>query len=68
MILVAAIAMTTLGAQANETMDAVSNAVEKAVDAVTPSATVDDKKASEVKDEAKAKAEAEENKTESENK
>jgi len=37
MILLAAMAMTTLATQANDTMDTVSNAIEKAVDAVTPS-------------------------------
>jgi len=71
MILLAAIAMTTLTAQANETMDTVSNAVGKAVDALSPAETTDAQKAVEASDEEKAaalKEEAEKEKKESENK
>lgn len=45
MILLAAMAMTTLATQANETMDAVGNAIEKAVDAVTPGAETEENQA-----------------------
>ena len=71
MILLAAIAMTTLTAQANETMDTVSSAVEKAVDALSPADTTDAQKAVEASDEEKAaalKEKAEKEKKESENK
>lgn len=71
MILLAAIAMTTLTAQANETMDTVSNAVEKAVDALSPAETTDAQKAVEASDEEKAaarKEQTEKEKKESENK
>jgi len=71
MILLAAIAMTTLTAQANETMDTVSNAVEKAVDALSPAETTDAQKTVEASDEEKAaapKEQTEKEKKESENK
>ncbi len=71
MILLAAIAMTTLTAQANETMDTVGNAVEKAVDSLSPADTTDAQKAVEASDEEKAaalKEKAEKEKKESENK
>ena len=65
MILLAAIAMTTLTAQANETMDTVSNAVEKAVDALTPADSAEAQKATEAVTEEKT---AEEKKIEEEKK
>ena len=47
MILLAAMAMTTLVTQANDTMNTINNAIEKAVDAVTPSTSSEEKKAQE---------------------
>lgn len=67
-ILLAAIAMTTLTAQANETMDTVSSAVEKAVDALSPVDTTDAQKAVEASNEEKAAALKEKAEKASENK
>lgn len=60
--------MTTLTAQANETMDTVSSAVEKAVDALSPADTTDAQKTVETSDEEKAVALKEKSEKASENK
>ncbi len=69
MILIAAIAMTTLSVQANDTMDTVNNAIEKAVEAVTPSTSNQESQAIEAaKQAAEEEQKREEEKKASENK
>jgi hypothetical protein len=64
MILLAAMAMTTLVIQANDTMNSVGNAIEKAVYAVTPTTATEESQAIE----AAKQAAAEEQKKEEEKK
>jgi len=68
MILLAAMAMTTLVTQANDTMDTINNAIEKAVDAVTPSTSSEEKKAIEADKQVAAEEKKEEEKKALENK